>query len=284
MPLYGHELSETINPFAAGVGWAVKLDKGEFVGRDALRSCKARPGLTRDRPARSKASGSPARARSCWRATARSAWSPRGRSRPTLQAEPGDGPGRPAGRGASAPRLTVDVRGHREPASVVKLPFYKRPSRRATAPDRRLRSTRSDSDRPIPRGPRSMDPKTLRFTPTHEWVHLEGDIATVGISQVRRRSIDRPDHDRPAGRRDQARRRQELRRGRERQGGQRPVRPGRRRGHRGQRRGGRQRPAPRRRPLRQGLADQDPGRRPVRRRRSSWTYDAYEKKVAEEDH
>jgi glycine cleavage system H protein len=28
-----------------------------------------------------------------------------------------------------------------------------------------------------------MDPKTLRFAPTHEWVLLDGDIATVGISQ-----------------------------------------------------------------------------------------------------
>lgn len=27
-----------------------------------------------------------------------------------------------------------------------------------------------------------MDPKTLRFSKTHEWVHLEGDIATVGIT------------------------------------------------------------------------------------------------------
>ena len=28
-----------------------------------------------------------------------------------------------------------------------------------------------------------MDPKTLRFTATHEWVHLEGDVATIGISR-----------------------------------------------------------------------------------------------------
>jgi glycine cleavage system H protein len=28
-----------------------------------------------------------------------------------------------------------------------------------------------------------MDPQTLRFAPTHEWVHLQGDVATVGISQ-----------------------------------------------------------------------------------------------------
>jgi glycine cleavage system H protein len=28
-----------------------------------------------------------------------------------------------------------------------------------------------------------MDPKTLRFAPTHEWIHLDGDVATVGISR-----------------------------------------------------------------------------------------------------
>lgn len=28
-----------------------------------------------------------------------------------------------------------------------------------------------------------MDPRTFRFSPTHEWVHLDGEIATVGISK-----------------------------------------------------------------------------------------------------
>lgn len=28
-----------------------------------------------------------------------------------------------------------------------------------------------------------MDPKTLRFAPTHEWVHVDGDLATIGISK-----------------------------------------------------------------------------------------------------
>lgn len=37
MPLYGHELSEQIDPLNAGLSWAVKLDKGEFVGRQALK-------------------------------------------------------------------------------------------------------------------------------------------------------------------------------------------------------------------------------------------------------
>ena len=34
--LYGHEISEKISPLQAGLGWTVKLDKGDFIGRDAL--------------------------------------------------------------------------------------------------------------------------------------------------------------------------------------------------------------------------------------------------------
>src|SRR5260370_8475127 len=37
MPLYGHELDEETDPLQAGLGWAVKMDKGDFVGKDALR-------------------------------------------------------------------------------------------------------------------------------------------------------------------------------------------------------------------------------------------------------
>src|SRR5437870_7436226 len=40
MPLYGHELNEEIDPFQAGLAWAVKLDKGDFHGKDALRRRK----------------------------------------------------------------------------------------------------------------------------------------------------------------------------------------------------------------------------------------------------
>lgn len=28
-----------------------------------------------------------------------------------------------------------------------------------------------------------MDPTTLKYTQTHEWVHLDGDVATLGISK-----------------------------------------------------------------------------------------------------
>ena len=34
--LYGSDMDETTNPFEAGLGWTVKLGKGDFVGRDAL--------------------------------------------------------------------------------------------------------------------------------------------------------------------------------------------------------------------------------------------------------
>jgi len=42
LALYGHEISETINPYEARLGWVVKLDKGDFVGREALAAIKSR--------------------------------------------------------------------------------------------------------------------------------------------------------------------------------------------------------------------------------------------------
>ena len=126
MPLYGHEMDETVNPYAAGLGLGRQARQGRLrrprrpprvQGRP--RPGPGRPGARRqaDRPP-----GVPGLARR------------RGRRRRHLgdvradpRPEPGDGPGRPdVGRG-SAPRLTVDVRGHDEPARVVPLPFYRRP-------------------------------------------------------------------------------------------------------------------------------------------------------------
>lgn len=36
MALYGHEIDTSTTPLEAGLEWAVKLDKGDFIGRDAL--------------------------------------------------------------------------------------------------------------------------------------------------------------------------------------------------------------------------------------------------------
>ena len=40
-PLYGHEITDQINPIAAGLGWVVKFDKGVFVGSVPLQAEKA---------------------------------------------------------------------------------------------------------------------------------------------------------------------------------------------------------------------------------------------------
>ena len=41
MALYGHEISETINVWEAGLDRYAKMDKGDFIGRDALEKAKA---------------------------------------------------------------------------------------------------------------------------------------------------------------------------------------------------------------------------------------------------
>ena len=46
LPLYGHEITQDISPLEADLGYFVKLDKADFIGRDALRSQKEK-GLAR---------------------------------------------------------------------------------------------------------------------------------------------------------------------------------------------------------------------------------------------
>lgn len=36
MPLYGHEMNDEISPLEAGLSWSVKMNKGDFIGKDAL--------------------------------------------------------------------------------------------------------------------------------------------------------------------------------------------------------------------------------------------------------
>jgi aminomethyltransferase len=124
MPLHGHELSESISPFAAGVGWAVKLDKGPFVGRDALAILKGDPGpiragiqLETKRIARQGAALF-LRDREIGVVTS-------GTFSPSLQVSLALA--RVETTAASIGTiLDVDIRGHHETAQVVPLPFYKR--------------------------------------------------------------------------------------------------------------------------------------------------------------
>lgn len=42
MALHGNDIDETTNPYEAGLGWVVKLQKGDFIGREALLRVKER--------------------------------------------------------------------------------------------------------------------------------------------------------------------------------------------------------------------------------------------------
>ena len=129
MPLYGHEMDETVNPYAVGLGWAVKLGKGEFVGREALRKFKAEPGRARvglalegKRIARQGATVK--RDGEAVGVVTSGTFAPAlGRSLAMALVRPD----------SSKPdtSLTIDVRGHDEPARVVKLPFYRRAASQA---------------------------------------------------------------------------------------------------------------------------------------------------------
>ncbi|MDF2838301.1 MAG: gcvT [Evtepia sp.] len=46
MPLYGHEMDDTVSPLETGLGFAVKMQKENFIGKDALLQ-KGEPRITR---------------------------------------------------------------------------------------------------------------------------------------------------------------------------------------------------------------------------------------------
>ncbi|HSP65574.1 MAG TPA: glycine cleavage system aminomethyltransferase GcvT [Candidatus Deferrimicrobium sp.] len=41
--LYGQDMDDDIDPYSCGLGWTVKLDKGEFIGREVLQTLKESP-------------------------------------------------------------------------------------------------------------------------------------------------------------------------------------------------------------------------------------------------
>jgi aminomethyltransferase len=124
MPLYGHELTEEIDPIQAGLAWAVKFDKGDFRGKAAIQermntARRQRVGLelAGKRIARE---GSAVKARDTVIGEVTS-----GTFSPTLNKTIAMGY-IDHGEGEIGAALTVDVRGKEESATVVKLPFYKR--------------------------------------------------------------------------------------------------------------------------------------------------------------
>lgn len=132
MSLYGHEISEDINVLEAGLDRWLKMDKGEFIGRDALAKVQAdggpkrkvvglemvERGIGRDgysvlslegEPIGQITSGSPA---------------PFLKTNIAMALVPSDV-------AASGTDVLVDVRGNRVRARQVPIPFYKRPKKQA---------------------------------------------------------------------------------------------------------------------------------------------------------
>ncbi len=129
MPLYGHELEEEIDPLQAGLGWAVKLNKGDFIGRDALARLQqdnydpVRVGLMLEgkRVARE---GATVHATSVLHESDGTVTS--GTFSPTLQKPIAMAYVDPTC-AAVGTTLYVEIRGKHETARVVVLPFYRRP-------------------------------------------------------------------------------------------------------------------------------------------------------------
>jgi aminomethyltransferase len=124
MPLYGHELNETIDPIQAGLAWAVKLDKGEFIGRSALAAHDnkkpVRVGLEVDGKRAAREGSAILTADDSLAGTVTS-----GSFCPWLDKSLAMGYVAPAHATPGA-KLKIDVRGSTLDATVVALPFYKR--------------------------------------------------------------------------------------------------------------------------------------------------------------
>ncbi len=135
LPLYGNDLDDTTSPLEAQLGWAVKLGKGDFLGRDALLAQKER-GLTRQLVG----------FRIDERAIARHGYAVVDRGRDAADQAIGvvtsGGPGIsvagsvglayvPVALAAPGTTLTIDCRGKDVAATVVKGKFYQRPQPRS---------------------------------------------------------------------------------------------------------------------------------------------------------
>jgi len=120
-PLYGHEISETITPLEAGLGFAVKLEK-EFIGRAALDE-QSKSGLKRKIAGLVLETGIPRDGFTVSKDGKRVGTVTSGTFSPIL--EKGIALALlDAGLCSEGEKLEVDVRGKPHEAAVVKTPFY----------------------------------------------------------------------------------------------------------------------------------------------------------------
>jgi aminomethyltransferase len=123
MALYGHEITASINPFEADLGWIVKMGKGDFVGREALAKAQnpvrklvgfemAGRGIGRD-------------GYEVWRDGKPAGWVTSGGPSPTLNKNIGLCY-LPAAQAVPGAHIEIMIRNAPVEAVTVETPFYKR--------------------------------------------------------------------------------------------------------------------------------------------------------------
>src|ERR1700728_1352338 len=129
LALYGHEISDTINVWEAGLDRYCKMDKGEFIGRAALERAKA-AGLKRTLVGLEMIDRGIARDEYCCCDESGEAIGviTSGSPSPTLGKNIALAYVPPAMAAVGTP-IYVEIRGNKYQAQVVPTPFYKRPKK-----------------------------------------------------------------------------------------------------------------------------------------------------------
>jgi aminomethyltransferase len=131
--LYGNDMDESVNPYEAGLGWTVKLDKAAFIGRDALAKIKL-SGPKRSLIGLRTAPGDIARHGAPVIAAGRQAGTVTSGTHSFFLGHPIALAMVEAASLRVGDPAAVEVRGREVPAEVVKLPFYRGSARSVAAP------------------------------------------------------------------------------------------------------------------------------------------------------
>ena len=124
--LYGNDIDQTTNPLEAGLGWITKLDKGDFIGREAMAKMKA-AGIPRKLVGFEMDGKNIARhGYPILKDGAAIGHVTSGTFSPSLEKSIGLGYVASAHSAVGTP-LTIDIRGRVAAARIVKTPFYQRP-------------------------------------------------------------------------------------------------------------------------------------------------------------
>lgn len=127
--LYGNDIDKATNPIESGLGWTVKLDKGDFVGREALQKVKSEGPKRKLIAFELKEKGFPRQHYPIVIDGKKAGEVASGTFSPML--EKGIGTGYvPSGRSKIGEIVGIDIRGRIIPSEIVKPPFYKNGTRK----------------------------------------------------------------------------------------------------------------------------------------------------------